>query len=158
MTFQIVINLIIAVMWMFLSESYTTSSFITGYILGILLLLLLYRFIPDAFYLKRVFKITGLGWLFIKELVSSNIDIVKFVYKRNPEFEPGIFALPTELTSNLEIMLLAKLTSLTPGTLSVTISHDKSHLYIHAMNIDDIDKNVRTIKNSFEKAIMEVTR
>ncbi len=60
MAFQIVINLIIAVMWMFLSESYTPASFIAGYALGILLLLLLNRFIPDTFYLRRVWRITKL--------------------------------------------------------------------------------------------------
>lgn len=158
MTFQIVINLIIAVMWMFLSESYTAPSFITGYLLGIFLLLLLNRFIPDTFYLRRVFKIAGLIWLFIKELISSNFEIVKLVYKKNPEFEPGIFALPIELTTNWEITLLANLISLTPGTLSVAVSHDNTHLYIHAMNIDDIGETVSSIKNSFEKAIMGVTR
>ncbi|SFA69706.1 multicomponent Na+:H+ antiporter subunit E [Lentibacillus halodurans] len=158
MTFQIVINLIIAVMWMFLSESYTVSSLITGYILGVLLLLLLNRFIPDTFYLRRIFKIAGLIVLFIKELISSNFSIVKLAYKKNPEFEPGIFALPTELTSNWEITLLANLISLTPGTLSVAVSHDNTHLYIHAMNIDDIDETIGSIKNTFEKAIMEVTR
>ncbi|HLR61092.1 MAG TPA: Na+/H+ antiporter subunit E [Lentibacillus sp.] len=158
MAFQIVVNLIIAVMWMLLSETYTVSSFISGYLLGILLLLLLNRFIPDTFYMKRAFKIAGLIILFIKELILSNIDIVKLAYARKPVFEPGIFALPTELTSNWEITLLANLISLTPGTLSVAVSRDNTHLYIHAMHIDDIDDEIKSIKNTFEKAIMEVTR
>lgn len=158
MAFQILINLIIAVMWMFLSESYSTASFISGYVLGILLLLVFNRFIPDAFYLKRVYKIVNLILLFIRELISSNFDIVKLVYKRNLEFEPGIFAMPTELKSNWEITLLANLITLTPGTLSVAISSDNTHIYIHAMDIDDIDEAIYSIKNTFEKAISEVTR
>lgn len=158
MTFQIVINVIIAVMWMFLSETYTFSSFIGGYLLGIFLLLLLNRFVPDTFYLRKVFKIIRLILLFIKELVFSNIAIVKLVYKPDSEFEPGIFALPTELKSNWEITLLANLITLTPGTLSVAISDDNSHIYIHAMDIDDMDVSINDIKNTFEKAIMEVTR
>ncbi|WP_164668537.1 Na+/H+ antiporter subunit E [Virgibacillus doumboii] len=158
MPFQIVINVIIAIMWMFLKESYSAASFITGYIIGILLLLLLNRFIPDTFYLDRVYKIIKLILLFIKELISSNIDIVKLVYKRKPEFEPGIFAMPTELKSNWEITLLANLITLTPGTLSVAVSHDNTHIYIHAMDIDDINESIYSIKNTFEKAISEVTR
>ncbi|WP_106497074.1 Na+/H+ antiporter subunit E [Lentibacillus sp. Marseille-P4043] len=158
MAFQIVINFIIAIMWMFLSESYTATSFLAGYLLGLLLLLLLNRFVPDTFYLKRVYKIVKLILLFIKELISSNIDIVKLVYKRKPEFEPGIFALPVDLKSNWGITLLANLITLTPGTLSVAISYDHSHIYIHAMDIDTIDDSINSIKNTFEKAIMEVTR
>ncbi|WP_077327118.1 Na+/H+ antiporter subunit E [Virgibacillus siamensis] len=158
MAFQILINLIIAVMWMFLSEAYTTPSFITGYILGLALLFLLNRFIPDAFYLKRVYKIFMLILLFMKELIKANLDIVKLVYKPKPEFEPGIFALPTILKSNWEITLLANLITLTPGTLTVAVSEDNTHLYIHAMDIDEIDDEINAIKDTFEKAILEVTR
>ncbi|MBT2215092.1 Na+/H+ antiporter subunit E [Virgibacillus dakarensis] len=158
MAFQIVINFIIAFMWMFLSESYSTTSFIAGYILGILLLLLLNRFVPDTFYLNRLYKIGKLVLLFIRELISSNIDIVKLVYKRKPEFEPGIFALPIDLNSNWEITLLANLITLTPGTLSVAVANDHSHIYIHAMDIDTIDDSIKSIKDTFETAIKEVTR
>jgi multicomponent Na+:H+ antiporter subunit E len=158
MPFQIVLNVIIAVMWMFLSESYSFPSFLSGYLIGIFLLFLLQRFIPDTFYMKRVVKIISLVFLFIKELLLSNIEIVKLVYKRKPDIEPGIFALPTELKSNWEITLLANLITLTPGTLTVAVSEDNSVLYIHAMDIDDIDEAIHSIKDTFEKAIMEVTR
>ncbi len=145
-------------MWMFLNESYTFASFVAGYLWGILLLFLLNRFIPDTFYLRRVGKVIKLIFLFIRELVLSNIEIVKLVYKRQPQFEPGIFMLPLDLKSNWEITLLANLITLTPGTLSVAIAHDNSHIFIHAMHIDDIDESIRSIKDTFEKAIMEVTR
>ncbi|TXL68046.1 Na+/H+ antiporter subunit E [Cerasibacillus terrae] len=158
MAFQIVINLIIAVMWMFLSETYTLTSFISGYILGIVLLLLLNRYIPGRFYLDRLLKVIQLILLFIKELIKSNIDIVKLVYTPKPEIEPGIFAYQTELETDWELTLLANLITLTPGTLSVAISNDNSIIYIHAMDIDDIDESIQSIKMTFEKAIMEVTR
>ena len=160
MPFQIVLNVIIAVMWMFLSETYTFSAFFAGYLIGILLLLVLQRFIPDAFYLKRAWKIIQLILLFIKELILSNLVIVKLVYtpKKKLDINPGFFSLPTELKSNWEITLLANLITLTPGTLSVSISDDNSLIYVHAMDIDDIDEAVASIKNTFEKAIMEVTR
>lgn len=158
MAFQIVVNLIIAFMWMFVSESYTLTSFVFGYILGIFLLFLLGRFIPGRFYVDRVIKIVQLILLFCKELVLSNINIVKLVYAPKLDVEPGIFALPTELKSDWEITLLANLITLTPGTLTVAISNDNTQLFIHAMHIDDIEESINSIKDTFEKAIMEVTR
>ncbi|GGC92362.1 Na(+)/H(+) antiporter subunit E [Thalassobacillus devorans] len=158
MNFQIVINIVIALMWMFLSESYTFTTFLVGYIIGIILLYVLRRFIPDAFYLNRVLKVIKLLLLFNKELILSNIDIVKLVYKPKLDVQPGIFALPTELKSNWEITMLANLISLTPGTLSIAVSEDYSKIYIHAMDIPDVVKSINDIKESFEKAIMEVTR
>ncbi|SDK52638.1 Na+/H+ antiporter subunit E [Sediminibacillus albus] len=158
MPFQILLNILIAVMWMFMSESYTFSTFFSGYLIGILLLLVLQRFIPDAFYMERVIKVFKLMILFTKELILSNIEIVKLVYKPKLDIKPGIFALPTELKSDWEITLLANLISLTPGTLSIAVSDDNSLIYVHAMHLEDTEAAITDIKETFEKAIMEVTR
>ncbi|HLR43469.1 MAG TPA: Na+/H+ antiporter subunit E [Pseudogracilibacillus sp.] len=158
MTFQIVVNLIISFMWMFLSESYDFSTFIFGYILGALLLLLLNRFFPSRYYLAPIFKFIRLFIIFIRELILSNIEIVKLVYKTKPDFEPGIFTYPVEVKKDWEITLLANLITLTPGTLSVAISDDQTKIFIHAMDIQDKEKAINDIKNTFEKAIMEVTQ
>ncbi|MBO8156002.1 MAG: Na+/H+ antiporter subunit E [Bacillaceae bacterium] len=158
MAVQIVLNLIIAFMWMFLQESYSFSSFFSGYLIGIFLLFMLQRFIPDTFYMRRIWRFIRLILLFIKELILSNISIVKLVYKPKLDIQPGIFALPTELTRNWEVTLLANLITLTPGTLSIAVSEDQSTIYIHAMDIPDVEKEIQAIKETFEKAIMEVTR
>ncbi|TCT27060.1 multisubunit sodium/proton antiporter MrpE subunit [Melghiribacillus thermohalophilus] len=158
MALQILLNLIIAFMWMFLQESYTFSSFFAGYLIGIFLLFMLQRFIPDTFYMRRIWRFVRLILLFIKELILSNISIVKLVYKPNLDIQPGIFALPTDLTKNWEVTLLANLISLTPGTLSIAVSDDQSTIYIHALDIPDVEKEIQSIKETFEKAIMEVTR
>lgn len=158
MAFQIVVNLAVSFMWMFLSESYTFKTFLFGYVLGALLLLLLNRFFPSKYYLKPTYKFIVLFIIFMRELILSNIDVVKLVYKRNPEIEPGIFKMPIEVKQNWEITLLANLITLTPGTLTVAISDDHSTLFIHAMHIDTIDESIESIKNTFEKAIMEVTK
>lgn len=157
MTFQMVVNGIIAFMWMFLMESYTFISFVTGFIIGALLLLVLHRLFPGTYYLYRVYKIIVLILIFIRELILSNLSIVKMVYTPKLEFEPGIFSYPTDLKKDWEITLLANLITLTPGTLTVAISHDQSQLFIHAMHIETTEDSIRDIKNTFEKAIMEVS-
>ncbi len=158
MAFQIVVNLFISFMWMFLSEDYTFPTFLFGYIIGAALLFLLNRFFSTRFYLYPIYRIIILFLIFIRELILSNISIVKLVYSREPDFEPGIFEMPIEVTKDWEITLLANLITLTPGTLTVAISDDKKRLFIHAMDIDDKEQSIHEIKNTFEKAILEVTR
>ncbi|SET65747.1 multicomponent Na+:H+ antiporter subunit E [Salinibacillus kushneri] len=158
MALQIIFNLIIAFMWMFLEEQYQFTTFLLGYLVGILLLFLLRRFIPDTFYLRHVFKMIRLFFLFVKELILSNLTILKHVYKPKLNVKPGIFALPTELNSQWEITLLANLISLTPGTLSIAVSNDYQYIYVHAMDIPDVEQEIRSIKDTFEKAILEVTK
>jgi multicomponent Na+:H+ antiporter subunit E len=55
-------------------------------------------------------------------------------------------------------MVLSNLITLTPGTLVVDVSPDNKILYIHAIDIDDAKETIDSIKNTFEKAIMEVSR
>jgi multicomponent Na+:H+ antiporter subunit E len=72
--------------------------------------------------------------------------------------QPAIFALETDLEKDWEITLLSNLITLTPGTLVIEVSEDNKTLYIHAMDIDDVEQAKLDIKNSFEKAIKEVSR
>ncbi len=158
MFFQILINLAITFVWMFLYSAWDLPTFIVGYLVGIILLLILRRFFEGPIYIRKVYRFFVLSVILLKELVLSNISVVKLVLKPKLSIRPGIFALQTDLHSDWEVTLLANLITLTPGTVTVDISHDQRTLYIHALDIDDIDDAVSSIKDSFEKAIMEVSR
>jgi len=158
MAFQILLNVILAFTWMFLQVSYDPVTFIVGFLLGLLIIYLLRRFFTGRFYLWRVLAVVNLILLFIKELVLSNIAVVKTVIKPKLDMQPGIFALPTDLEKDWEITLLANLITLTPGTLVVDVSDDQKILYVHAMDVPDVQESITSIKQSFERAIMEVSR
>jgi multicomponent Na+:H+ antiporter subunit E len=158
MALQILLNFFLAFVWMFLSVSFTSNTFIIGYLLGLVILLALRRFFGSPFYLVRVIAALKLLLIFLRELVMSNIDVVKKVIRPNLDIKPGIFALKTELKSDWEITLLANLITLTPGTLVVDVSFDNKVLYIHTLDLDDVDEAINDIQNTFEKAIMEVSR
>lgn len=158
MAFQILINTIIAVIWMFLQNSYTVTNFIFGYILGILILYILRHFLVFDFYFNRVWAIIKLILLFFWELVKANIDVVKVVLSPKLDNQPGIFSMTTKLESDVEITLLAALISLTPGTVSMDFSKDGKTIYIHALDMSDKEEMIQQIRNSFERAIMEVTK
>lgn len=158
MQLQILLNLLIAFLWMFFHNTWTPSMFVLGYIVGIVLLFVMKRFLTTPFYLKKVFAIIRLTLIFMRELVLSCITVLRAVIRPKLNIEPGIVAVPTKLRSNWEITLLASLISLTPGTLTLEISPDQDVLYIHAMDVSDADEMIKQIQNTFESAIMEVSR
>lgn len=158
MPFQILINIIIAVIWMFLQNNFTFPGFIFGYIIGIFILLLIRRFLLFDFYLKRLWAVIKLVWLFLVELMKANIDVVKIVLSPKLTNSPGIVAVPTELETDFEITLLAALISLTPGTVSMDFSDDSKTIYVHALDVPDEEEMIAQIRNTFERAIMEVTK
>lgn len=158
MAFQILLNLFLGFTWMFLTVSYEPLAFLKGYFFGLLIIFVFRRFFPSRFYLLRVFAIISLILLFLKELVLSNVAVVKSVLKPKLDMRPGIFALPTVLQKDWEITILANLITLTPGTLVIDVSDDKKILYVHAMDIEDANEAIESIKNTFEKAILEVSK
>jgi multicomponent Na+:H+ antiporter subunit E len=158
MAFQILVNIIIAVIWTFLQSSFTVGSFLFGYIIGIIILYILRRFLVFNFYMNRVWAIIKLIMLFIIELIKANVDMIKIVLSPKLHNQPGIVAVETRLESNVEITLLAALISLTPGTVSMDFSADGKTIYIHSIDVPDKEDMIEQIQNSFERAIMEVTK
>ncbi|MCM3239566.1 Na+/H+ antiporter subunit E [Heyndrickxia oleronia] len=158
MAFQILLNFILAFLWMFLQNSMDASTFLIGYLLGLLILFGMRRFFSSRFYLLRVVAVINLLLIFIKELILANLAVLKVILKPKLDIQPGIFALPTKLTSDWELTILSNLITLTPGTFVIDISKDKKIIYIHAIDIPDVEEVIESIKNSFEKAIMEVSR
>ncbi len=158
MAFQILLNVLIALTWMFLSVSFKPTTFIVGYILGLLMLFMLRKSFSSRFYMDRLWAVVKLSSLFLKELVLSNFSVLKLIIQPTMPIRPAIFAMPTVLEQDWEITLLSSLITLTPGTVVIDISDDNKTLYIHSLDFEDIDEAIDSIRNTFEKAILEVSR
>ena len=66
-----------------------------------------------------------------------------------------IFPQKVEAKSDGEILLVANLISLTPGSLSLDVSPDRKTLYVHAMFVDDPDAVRQELKHGLERRVME---
>ena len=134
------------------------SGFIAGFVVGYLALWLSKPLYGNTRYFERLPKVLGLITYFGKELLISNLKVLWDVITPRHISRPGIIALPLDARTDAEIMLVANLISLTPGTLSLDLSEDRRLLYIHVMFLDDIDQTRRQIKQGLEKRVLEVMR
>jgi len=158
MGYQVLLNIMIAVVWMFFYNEWSLQRFMHGYVIGLALIFILRRFWPEPFYLRKLWALLKLLALFVKELFISSMTVVRQIVRPVRHLKPGIFAYRTELRSDWELTLLSCLICLTPGTLTLEVSGDGQVLYIHAMDIGDKEAVSQQIRSTFEKAIMEVTR
>ncbi|MEW4368407.1 Na+/H+ antiporter subunit E [Paenibacillus kandeliae] len=158
MGFQIVLNLLIAFVWMALHTSWDTPSFVIGYLIGLLMIFALHRFFPQPFYGRKLWAVVKLIVLFFSELIKSSYVVLKHIVSPKLDINPGILTYETDLTSDWELTLLSTLVSLTPGTVLIEVSKEQHLAYIHAIDIRDEEKLSSDIRNTFEKAIKEVTR
>lgn len=93
---------------------------------------------------------------YLKELLLSNVKVLRDVLRPSMNFQPAIILLPLDTTNDFQVLVLANLISMTPGTLSVDVSNDRKALYIHSMYGEDIDGLKQSLKDSFEKRIIRL--
>lgn len=120
----------------------------------------LFSFFYSKSYFKKFPLSIGLVLYFIKELVLASLRVTYDVVTPTHYMRPGVIALPLDVTTDMEITLLANMITLTPGSLTLDVSEDKKTLYVHEVYIKngDIEAKKREIKNGFEKRILKVTR
>ena len=158
MSFQLLVNIILAFLWMFMNADMSVGTFVTGYLIGLVAVYLFRNFLPGRFYLRRLYLMIKLLFIFIIELVKANIDVVKIVMSPKIDIHPGFYAYPSDLQEEWEVALLSTLITLTPGTVVVAISDDYSIIYIHGLDMDDADEEIDNIKAAFENVIKEVAQ
>lgn len=158
MPVQVLLNIFIAYLWMFLKEEMTILNFISGYIVGLFILLCIRRFFKKPLYLFTLAAIGKLFILFIHELNISALAVMKHVLRPKIDVKPGIFKVETDLEGDLEITLLSLLICLTPGSVVMEVSNDSKVLYVHGLHMPESKESVLKSKLAFEKAIKDVTR
>ncbi len=158
MGFQIILNLVIALVWMALNTTWNGLNFIVGYLIGLLLIFGLQRFFPQPFYGCKLWAAFKLIVLFFSELFKSSMVVLRYIVSPKLDINPGILTYETDLTSDWELTLLSTLVSLTPGTVLIEVSREQHLAYIHAIDIKDEEELSHNIRNTFERAIKEVTR
>ena len=157
MTKQFLINILIGFLWMFFSNGYNYEYFSVGFFWGIVILFILRSKLPGKqLYIIYIYKWLKLIFMFIIELIKADIAVFKLMFKKNLDVNPAIFEYPLDVKKDWQIVMLANMITLTPGTVTVNVSYDNSKLFIHRIDTDDIPAEIEAIKSSFEKAILEV--
>lgn len=157
MTF-LAITMLLAFTWAAITGNFSLGNLLLGGAIGIVSLWVIRLQISRPKFLTRVPKIIGLAALFLYELVLSAVKVMALVLSPNMKksLQPAIIAFPLRVKSDLEITLLANLITLTPGTLSVDVSQDRSVLYVHAISAPDKRGLIKDISTGFEAKIIEV--
>ncbi|MBZ9651573.1 Na+/H+ antiporter subunit E [Psychroflexus montanilacus] len=153
-------NILLTLIWVFLTGGYEFNNFLFGFILSFIILWILSgsKDKSSTKYFKIIPRIISFILFFIWELTKANIQVAYEVVTPKFSMKPGIVALPLDAKSDLEITLLANLITLTPGTLALDVSTDRSVLYVHAMYVMDKKEFIADIKQGFERRLLEILR
>jgi len=154
---RFLLNILLGMVWMFLTGDLEYSNFIEGFIIGFLIIWITKYASQSNDYVSKIPKIISFAIYFIYELILANLKITIDVLTPKHRMEPAIIAVPLDAETNFEITILANLITLTPGSLSLDVSEDRKVLYVHSMYVSDAEKFRDQIKNGFERKLLEIT-
>ncbi|MEM0983485.1 MAG: Na+/H+ antiporter subunit E [Planctomycetota bacterium] len=152
-------NVLLALLWSLMFGEFTPQNFLIGMVVGFVALRLGTVGMARATYFRKISTTISFIFYFLAQLVIANFKMAAYTLGSTRQLRPGILAIPlTEGMTDLEITVLANVITLTPGTLSMDVSDDKTTLYVHYIHVEDKDEAVREIKDGFERRLLALTR
>ena len=155
---QFLMNLLLSFIWVALTGSMYYTDFMFGFLIGFGVLWIMNRNDSDRRYFYKVPRVISFIFYFIYEMIKANIQVAYDVMTPKYFMRPGVVKYPLNAKTEMEINLLSTMISLTPGTLILDISEDKTTMYIHVMYLQDPEKFVRDTKSGLERRLLEAIR
>jgi len=157
----LIFNLFFSLLWPTLNGEYSLSALFTGFSIGLVVLALVNRN-----YGKFMVGTAAFVVYVLRAILQSNVrlagQVIQAVFDLDPKswMQPGIVAVPLEVTHPIDRILLASIITLTPGTMSIDLGKtaEGDVLYVHAFEVKDVEEFRREIKDNFESRILLLRR
>ena len=147
-------SILLALAWAALQGEITLANLLVGYVFGYVILALLAKGgVLPATLASRTVRAAGLAGFFVRELVVANLRVASDVLRSAARIRPAVVAIPLDVTSDGEILLLSMLINITPGSVTIDLSDDRRTLYVHVMHMRSAEESRRDIKDGFERRV-----
>ena len=151
----LLLNTSLAFVWAFVMGGISLLNLSVGFVIGYGALWICRPLFGGSTYFVRIWRVLHLLLFFLYELVVSSLRVVWDVITPTHYSRPGIIAMPLSVRGDGEILMVANLISLTPGTLSLDVSDDRRTLYVHAMFVDNPEDIRRELIDGMERKVIE---
>jgi len=146
-------SLLLALVWAALQGEISPANLLVGYAVGFAILAILGQggVMPSTL-VARATHALNLAGFFAWELLIANFRVAADVLASH-RIEPAVVAIPLDVTSDGEILLLSMLINITPGSVTIDLSDDRRTLYVHVMHMRSADATRQEIKAGFERRV-----
>lgn len=156
---SLLLNLLVAVIWLLLQSEPSIFVFLTGFALGFGLLALFRSLLDSGDYVRRMSAGVAFLGVFGREFLKACWQLVRLtLFTPAARLRPGFLIYDVSGLTRIEILLLSHTVSLTPGTNTVDISHDSRRLYLHVLDCGDPEEVRRSIDETLRRGILAFTR
>lgn len=144
-------------MWLLLVQSLGPGQLLLGALLAVGGAWALTALEPPSIRVRRPGAILELSLLVLADIVRSNIAVARIILgPRSQNETSGVMQIPLELRAPYGLAALAIIITSTPGTLWVNFDPASGLLTIHVLDLIDEEAWIETIKQRYERRLMEI--
>lgn len=145
------------VLWLLLNETLSLGHILLGGVFALVGGWALSALQPPKARPGRVGTILGLAALVLADIVRSNLAVARIILGlEQTQWRSGFVEIPLELRNPYGLAALACIITSTPGTLWVDFNEASGTLTIHVLDLVDETQWVRTIKDRYERRLLEI--
>ena len=153
------LNLLIAIIWLVLSQSPSAIVFGIGFVIGFALVAVFRTVIGGESYVRRCFAFVRFVLLFTREFIVANFKVAFVVlFRSRASLHPNFITYDVTGLTRHEILVLSYCISLTPGTTTVNITPDFNTLILHSLDADRPDQIRAELDRTLKRNLLAFTR
>ena len=145
------------VLWLLLNQTLSLGHILFGGAVGLIGGWALAALRPPKARPRRLVAIFRLAAFVFADIVRSNFAVARIILglERRP-WTSGFLQIPLELRDPYGLATLACIITSTPGTLWVDFNEANGNLTIHVLDLVDTTEWIRTIKERYERLLLEI--
>ena len=144
-------------LWMLLNQTLAAGHVILGAILALALTHALTLLDPPPTVMRRPITVLRLTALVLADIVRSNIAVARIVmHPGMRKRTSGFVEIPLVLRHPAALAALACIITATPGTAWARYDSARGVLTMHILDLIDDETWVRTIKDRYERQLLEI--
>lgn len=150
------LSAVLFVSWLLLVGSLSAGHLALAAVLAIAIPLWSRKFLPEHPRVGAWGTVARLMLVVLYDIVASAVTVARQILGPEDRIHPGFVWVPLSIRDPYGTASLASIITMTPGTLSVDLSPDRTLLLVHALHVDDAEGLVASIKSRYEQPLIAI--
>lgn len=146
----------LVLMWMLLT-SFSLGNFILGSLVAVFASWGMASLRPDKPKLAKWHLLPKLFFIVLFDIVRSNLAVAWLIlHGRARSRHSGFLTIPIEIEDKTALAILAVILTSTPGSAWLEYDSYEKTILMHVLDLQDEEAWINTVKNRYEKLLMEI--
>ncbi len=153
------VNIILAFLWVQMTQWFTWSAFLFGFLFGLGLELLFMSAFGKKRILHQYYGFIRFLVLFFIQYIKANLEVARLVlFIPTSKFHSGFLNYSIDDMTYAEALLLSHCITLTPGTITALFNWEEKFIRVHVLDYTDSREVESNLNQSVKPLIWGFTR